>query len=66
MREKTARKFTWARLSGGAMVFAVFIAGMLVAGAGIASAAVGDRWPQATWYTVIARPGDTLSALGAR
>ncbi|HEX4080940.1 MAG TPA: M23 family metallopeptidase [Rhizomicrobium sp.] len=46
---------------------AVVIAGLFVAGLmGNASAAAGGRWPQATWYTVIARPGDTLSALGAR
>jgi len=46
---------------------AVLIGGLFIAGLTCdASAAGGGGWPRASWYTVIVRPGDTLTALGAR
>ena len=32
----------------------------------MAGSAAAERWPDATYYTVVARPGDSIASLGAR
>ncbi|MGH6878377.1 MAG: peptidoglycan DD-metalloendopeptidase family protein [Rhizomicrobium sp.] len=62
MTKRKEREVRLSRYSAGAIVFATFFAVWTAD----APAAESRHWPQATWYTVIARRGDTLSELAAR
>lgn len=62
MTRRTASEKRCGPVAAGAMLLALVVAGC----ADDDFAAGGSDWPQATYYTVIVRPGDSMSAVAGR